>query len=153
MQDLKDVTNNVHYENYRYRKLAGAFTGDSKTKNFTKSPILQMEEEKKEHTVKMKKMEQEMEQVFEMKVKEKKQKLKDSEADLQRRHEQMKKSLEQQAKEMEEKIRAFDLEKVAWDEEQREMEQSLRGKSLESNASKDSLDGKDKKKDKKKHLF
>ena len=52
----------------RYRKLAGAFTGDSKTKNFTKSPILQMEEEKKEHTVKMKKMEQEMEQVFEMKV-------------------------------------------------------------------------------------
>jgi len=176
MQDLKDVTNNVHYENYRYRKLAGAFTGDSKTKNFTKSPILQMEEEKKEHAVKMKKMEAEMEQVFEMKVKEKKQKLKDSEADLQRRHEQMKKSLEQQAKELEEKIRAFDLEKVAWDEEQREMEQSLRRKSLESNASKDvaaaaraargyhgsdpgdqaesnSLDGKDKKKDKKKHLF
>ena len=52
----------------RYRKLAGAFTGDAKTKNFTKSPILQMEEEKKEHAVKMKKMEAEMEQVFEMKV-------------------------------------------------------------------------------------
>ena len=52
----------------RYRKLAGAFTGDSKTRNFTKSPILQMEEEKKEHAVKMKKMEAEMEQVFEMKV-------------------------------------------------------------------------------------
>ena len=48
--------------------MAGAFTGDSKTKNFTKSPILQMEEEKKEHAVKMKKMEAEMEQVFEMKV-------------------------------------------------------------------------------------
>ena len=42
-----------------------------------------------------------------------------------------------QAKELEEKIRAFDLEKVAWDEEQREMEQSLRRKSLESNASKE----------------
>ncbi len=53
---------------FRYRKLAGAFTGDTKTKNFTKSPILQMEEEKKEHAVKMKKMEAEMEQVFEMKV-------------------------------------------------------------------------------------
>ena len=48
--------------------MAGAFTGDSKTRNFTKSPILQMEEEKKEHAVKMKKMEAEMEQVFEMKV-------------------------------------------------------------------------------------
>ena len=108
-------------------------------------------------------------------MKEKKQKLKDSEMDLQRRHEQMKKSLEQQvsflwfgplrwnadplsspkewemsemsdlspaflpfqAKELEEKIRAFDLEKVAWDEEQREMEPSLRRKSLESNASKE----------------
>ena len=41
-----------------------------------------MEEEKKEHVAKMKKMEAEMEQVFEMKVKEKMQKLKDSEADV-----------------------------------------------------------------------
>ena len=41
-----------------------------------------MEEEKREHVAKMKKMEAEMEQVFEMKVKEKMQKLKDSEADV-----------------------------------------------------------------------
>lgn len=41
-----------------------------------------MEEEKREHDVKMKKMELEMEHVFEMKVKEKVQKLKDSEADV-----------------------------------------------------------------------
>lgn len=41
-----------------------------------------MEEEKKEHEQKMKKMEREMEQVFEMKVNEKMQKLKDSEADV-----------------------------------------------------------------------
>ena len=41
-----------------------------------------MEEEKKEHGTKMKRMEAEMEQVFEMKVKEKMQKLKDSEADV-----------------------------------------------------------------------
>lgn len=38
-----------------------------------------MEEEKRDHDTKLKKMETEMEQVFEMKVKEKKQKLKDSE--------------------------------------------------------------------------
>ena len=48
----------------------------------SRSPLVQMEEEKKEHVQKMKKMEAEMEQVFEMKVKEKKQKLKDSEADV-----------------------------------------------------------------------
>jgi hypothetical protein len=50
-----------------------------------------MEEEKREHDAKMKKMEAEMEQVFEMKVKEKKQKLKDSESELTRRHEERKK--------------------------------------------------------------
>ena len=47
-----------------------------------RNPLAQMEEEKREHVQKMKKMEAEMEQVFEMKVKEKKQKLKDSEADV-----------------------------------------------------------------------
>lgn len=41
-----------------------------------------MEEERREHVSKMKKMEMEMEQVFEMKVKEKIQKLKDSEAEV-----------------------------------------------------------------------
>lgn len=50
-----------------------------------------MEEEKREHDSKMKKMEAEMEQVFEMKVKEKKQKLKDSELELTRRHDERKK--------------------------------------------------------------
>lgn len=47
-----------------------------------RNPLAQMEEEKREHDTKLKKMEQEMEQVFEMKVKEKKQKLKDSEIDV-----------------------------------------------------------------------
>lgn len=56
-----------------------------------RNPLAQMEEEKREHDLKMKKMEAEMEQVFEMKVKEKKQKLKDSEAELTRRHEERKK--------------------------------------------------------------
>ena len=41
-----------------------------------------MEEERRDHVSKMKKMEQEMEQVFEMKVKEKLMKLRDSEAEV-----------------------------------------------------------------------
>lgn len=47
-----------------------------------RNPLAQLEEEKREHDNKMKKMEIDMEQVFEMKVREKKQKLKDSEADV-----------------------------------------------------------------------
>lgn len=41
-----------------------------------------MEEEKKNHDAKMKKMEMEMEQVFEMKVKERSQRITDSEKDV-----------------------------------------------------------------------
>ncbi|XP_048449326.1 septin-7 isoform X2 [Rhincodon typus] len=127
MQDLKDVTNNVHYENYRSRKLAAVtYNGVDNNKNkgqLTKSPLAQMEEERREHVAKMKKMEMEMEQVFEMKVKEKIQKLKDSEAELQRRHEQMKKNLEAQHKELEEKRRQFEDEKQNWEAQQRILEQ------------------------------
>ncbi|KAL3860337.1 hypothetical protein ACJMK2_010476 [Sinanodonta woodiana] len=117
MQDLKDVTNNVHYENYRYNKLAPA-TSDGKIKpgSLAKDPLTQMAEEKREHEAKLKKMEAEMEQVFEIKVKEKQQKLKDSEADLQKRAEQMKRSLEQQQRELDEKWKEFELDKQNWEE-------------------------------------
>ena len=47
-----------------------------------RDPLAQFDVEKREHEIKMKKMEQEMEEVFEMKVQEKLQKLKDIEADV-----------------------------------------------------------------------
>nr|XP_055203804.1 septin-7-like [Gorilla gorilla gorilla] len=126
-QDLKDVTNNVPYENYGIRKLAAVtYHGVDNKKNkgqFAKSPLAQMEEERREQVAKIKKMELEMEQVFEMKVKEKVQKLNDSEAELQRRHEQMKKNLEAQHKELEEKRRQFEDEKANWEAQQRILEQ------------------------------
>ncbi|CAJ0938761.1 unnamed protein product, partial [Ranitomeya imitator] len=100
------------------------------------SPLAQMEEERREHVAKMKKMEMEMEQVFEMKVKEKVQKLKDSEAELQRRHEQMKKNLEAQHKELEEKRRQFEEEKINWETQQRLLEQQNSSRTLEKNKKK-----------------
>ncbi|GFN77207.1 septin-7 [Plakobranchus ocellatus] len=127
MQDLKDVTNNVHYENFRYNKLAPSGADGNKIKpgSLTKDPLSQMAEERAEHNAKMKKMEAEMEQVFEMKVKEKKQKLKDSEADLQKRSEQMKKGLEQQQKELDDKWEEFKREKALWEEQWGERRRSL----------------------------
>lgn len=133
LQDLRDVTNNVHYENYRCRKLAG-LGNDGKTKMSNKNPLAQMEEEKREHESKMKKMEAEMEQVFEMKVKEKKQKLKDSELELTRRHEERKKALELQIRELEERRKAFEQEKGEWEQQNNVTLEELRRKSLEANS-------------------
>ncbi|XP_076226186.1 septin 7-like protein pnut isoform X2 [Nomia melanderi] len=134
LQDLKDVTNNVHYENFRCRTLAGVGVDGKPTKVSNRNPLAQLEEEKRDYENKMKKMEIDMEQVFEMKVKEKKQKLKDSEADLQRRHEQMRRSLEQQVRELEEKRRAFEAEKLAWEQETGRSIEELRRRSLEANS-------------------
>ncbi|KAG7204045.1 hypothetical protein KM043_001904 [Ampulex compressa] len=151
LQDLKDVTNNVHYENFRCRTLAGLSVDGKPTKVSNKNPLAQLEEEKREHDNKMKKMEMEMEQVFEMKVREKMQKLEDSESDLQRRHEQMRRSLEQQIRELDEKRRAFEAEKLTWEQQTGHSIEELRRRSLEAN-SKEAVDGKDKK-NKKKGLF
>jgi len=75
-----------------------------------------------------------MEQVFEMKVKEKTQKLKDSEADLQRRHEQTIRSLEAQKLEIEEKRKAFESEKASWEHASGLTLDELRRRSLEASS-------------------
>ncbi|XP_077287201.1 septin 7-like protein pnut isoform X2 [Arctopsyche grandis] len=152
LQDLKDVTSSVHYENYRCRKLAGLGTDGKPQRISNKNPLAQMEEEKREHDNKMKKMESEMEQVFEMKVREKKQKLRDSEAELTRRHSATRRTLEQQARELDERRRALDAERAAWEQQSGVSLDDLRRRSLEAN-SKETVDGKEKKDKKKKGLF
>ncbi|XP_047518568.1 septin-7 isoform X3 [Pieris napi] len=152
LQDLKDVTSSVHYENYRCRKLAGlSHDGKPHRINSNKNPLAQMEEEKREHDQKMKKMESEMEQVFESKVREKRAKLKESEAELARRHEATRRALEAQARELEERQRALQAEQSAWERETGLSLDDLRRRSLEAN-SKETMDGKEKK-DKKKKGF
>ncbi|KAK2708195.1 hypothetical protein QYM36_013951 [Artemia franciscana] len=134
MSDLKEVTANIHYENYRSRKLGGVHTDGKPAKVSNKNPLAQMEEERREHESKIKKMESEMEQVFEMKVKEKTQKLKDTEVDMHRRHEQMKKGLEQQEVELMEKRAAFEAEVKEWENSNGVTLAELRRKSLESSS-------------------
>uniref|UniRef100_A0A3B3QCD4 Septin n=1 Tax=Paramormyrops kingsleyae TaxID=1676925 RepID=A0A3B3QCD4_9TELE len=115
MQDLKGITNSIHYENYRTKKLAALTcngVGGANAKE--ECPLAHMEAERNEHVLRLKKMESEMQQVFEMKVREKKQKLKDSELELERHHAQMKKSLVTQYQELEEKRQQFEQEKQAW---------------------------------------
>ncbi|XP_050666250.1 septin-7 isoform X2 [Leptidea sinapis] len=153
LQDLKDVTSSVHYENYRCRKLAGlSHDGKPHRMNSNKNPLVQMEEEKREHDLKMKNMESEMEQVFDLKVREKRAKLKESEAELGRRHEATRRALEAQARELEERQRALLAEQAAWERDTGLSLDDLRRRSLEAN-SKETVDGKDKKDKKKKGKY
>lgn len=115
MQNLKDKTNYQHYEMYRCRKLSGLGMDERRISN--KNPMAQMEEERRNHDAKLKRMEQEMEQVFEMKIREKLQKLQDSEAELERRNEQMIAALEFQRRELEERRLNFEREKNLEDSE------------------------------------
>ena len=78
IKDLQDVTAQRHYENYRMKKLS-SLMGNAKEGKPQTCPIHQLEAEKREHKNKMKRMEAEMEQVFELKVKEKINRLNDSE--------------------------------------------------------------------------
>lgn len=137
LTDLRDVTNYVHYENFRCRKLAGV-AGTDKVPN--KNPLFMMEEEQKEHVAKLNKMEREMEEVFERKVREKKQKLSDNEQDLQRRQGESTSRLQQLKKELEVKKAAYDQERQGWEAAHNITIEELKRMSMES------LDGKKKSK-------
>jgi len=136
MQDLKDVTNNVHYENYRFKKLA--YVAGDKAKPNNKNPFQQLEEEKREAEMRLEKMKNEMEGVFDQKVKEKVSRLRESELNLEKQQEAMKHSLEKEEKELEEKRLVFLREKQIWEESNRDDEEKL----------KQTLDKEDKKKKK-----
>ncbi|ODN05573.1 Septin-7 [Orchesella cincta] len=132
LQDLKDVTNNVHYENFRCRKLAGLGPDGKPVKGFDKNPLAQMEDEKKNHESKMKKMEVEMEQVFELKVKERTQRITDSEKDLKRREEQMRSTLEKLRLDIQDKKKQFESEKLGWEQANGITFDELRRRNLEA---------------------
>ncbi|KAI9342065.1 Septin-domain-containing protein [Zopfochytrium polystomum] len=98
MEELKEYTNEVLYENYRTAKLA-AHGPDG----YHQGSAAKSEEERQAHEAKMSKMEAEMKAVFQQKVAEKEAKLKQSEDELYARHREMKEQLERQYMELEEK--------------------------------------------------
>jgi len=77
MQDLKDVTNSVHYENYRCNKLTAMMgEGESLPESH---PLAQMEKLERTHQLKVDGMQAEMEEVFRAKVELKEEKLRGTE--------------------------------------------------------------------------
>jgi len=108
MEELKEFTNDVLYENYRTEKLLAIGIQQDSSVFKEVSPQQKFEDEKKLHDQKMVKMENEMKLVFQAKVQEKETKLKQSEEELYARHREMKEALEKQRTELEEKKRRIE---------------------------------------------
>ncbi|KAH7084297.1 Septin-domain-containing protein [Paraphoma chrysanthemicola] len=103
MEELKENTNNVLYENYRSEKLTSMGVQQDSTVFKEVNPAVKQEEERSLHEQKLQKMEMEMKMVFQQKVQEKESKLRQSEEELYARHKEMKDQLDRQRQELEEK--------------------------------------------------
>jgi len=103
MEELKEHTSNVLYENYRSDKLTSLGVTQDPGVFKEVNPAVKQEEERALHEQKLAKMEAEMKMVFQQKVAEKESKLRQSEEELYARHKEMKDQLEKQRLELEEK--------------------------------------------------
>ncbi|KAI0164667.1 Septin-domain-containing protein [Xylariaceae sp. FL1272] len=103
MEELKEHTNNLLYENYRTDKLTAMGVAQDASVFKEVNPAVKQEEERALHEQKLAKMEAEMKMVFQQKVQEKESKLKQSEEELYARHREMKEQLERQRLELEDK--------------------------------------------------
>ncbi|KAF2401864.1 cell division control protein 3/GTP binding protein [Trichodelitschia bisporula] len=103
MEELKENTNNVLYENYRSDKLTAMGVAQDPSVFKEVNPAVKQEEERSLHEQKLAKMEAEMKMVFQQKVAEKEAKLRQSEEELYARHKEMRDQLERQRSDLEEK--------------------------------------------------
>ncbi|KAF9433716.1 hypothetical protein BGZ76_009079 [Entomortierella beljakovae] len=108
MEELKEFTNDLHYENYRTEKLINMGYQQDSSVFKEVDPIAKLEEERAMHEAKLVKMEQDMKHVFQQKVQEKEAKLTHSEAELYSKHKEMKDALEKQRLDLEEKKRRIE---------------------------------------------
>jgi len=108
MEELREHTHSVLYENWRSDKLTSM--GIVQDANVFKevNPAVKSAEERALHEAKLAKMEAEMKMVFHQKVQEKEAKLKQSEEELYARHKEMKEALEKQRRDLEEKKRRLE---------------------------------------------
>ncbi len=99
LNDLRDVTHNIHYENYRFKKLSSFHPNETTNGKTIQTPLInkfgsfffffffnlfyrnllsQIEDEKMETEQRLEKMSRDMENVYQAKVEEKLQKLEEN---------------------------------------------------------------------------
>jgi len=108
MEELREYTNDVLYENWRTEKLLSMGVAQDSSVFREVNPSAKMQEERILHEAKLSKMEAEMKMVFQQKVQEKESKLKQSEEELYSRHKEMKDALDKQRTDLEDKKRRIE---------------------------------------------
>ncbi|EJU01009.1 septin AspB [Dacryopinax primogenitus] len=108
MEELREHTNLVLYENWRTEKLIAMGVEQDQSVFKEVNPAAKQAEERAMHEAKLNKMEAEMKVVFAQKVMEKEAKLKQSEEELYARHREMKDALDKQRAELEDKKRRLE---------------------------------------------
>lgn len=96
LEELRERTAKVLYENYRTEKLSALGIQQDFSVFREVRPGTRQEEDRAVHEARLAKMEKDMKSVFQTKVAEKEQKLKRSEAELFARHKEMKEQLEKE---------------------------------------------------------
>ena len=108
MEELREYTDDVLYENWRTEKLLSMGVVQDSTVFKEVNPAVRNHEERVMHEAKLAKMEAEMKMVFQQKVAEKEAKLKQSEEELYARHKEMKEALDKQRGDLEDKRRRIE---------------------------------------------
>ncbi|CAF1079186.1 unnamed protein product [Didymodactylos carnosus] len=112
LNDLRDVTHNIHYENYRYKKLSHSISSNT------------TEDDRAETELRLEKMSRDMEAVYQAKVTEKLQKLEESKQNVLKTQESYRQSLQQEDERLSSKREEFERQRREWDESSKTFESS-----------------------------
>merc|ERR1712181_27304 len=115
--DLINATHNLHYENFRCKELSSlAAIDEGKPTIPNKNPLAVIEDETSRHKLKVKKMEEEMEEVFCKKVEEKHAKIEKAERDAVQRMKKEQEALEGERQELAKRREEYQRELKEWED-------------------------------------
>nr|VZI38269.1 unnamed protein product [Spirometra erinaceieuropaei] len=127
MKDLIDVTYTNHYTNYRLNRLTEAMDAAGFSTQDGRDPLTQLEAEKRAHQARLDKLVQEMDTVYVEKVRERENRLKDTERDMSERIEIMRQQLEAEAEDLARERQRFNDERLSWELDNRDYADSILG--------------------------
>lgn len=108
MEDLREKTHSKHYELYRMNRLSQMGFEDNESSSLSET----YENKRQEHMADLQKREDEMRQMFVVRVKEKETELKEAEKDLHSKFEYLKKQHADEKKKLEDKRKSLDDEMI-----------------------------------------